>query len=105
MEPTFTISHSAQLELLRMLQEQKNSKAKIRIYIRLTVSKGWEYAMTIDEELNDDDLVFTYLSGSEKLEVMVDAMSIQYLKGATIDIKENSGQRAITITNPNALKK
>jgi iron-sulfur cluster insertion protein len=56
------------------------------------------YGFTFDEEQNEDD--FEFPVGNFK--VLVDAASMQYLQGASIDYKEDLQGSEFKITNPNA---
>jgi iron-sulfur cluster insertion protein len=52
------------------------------------------YGFTIEDTLNEDDFAFD--------NVVVDAMSMQYLTGAEIDYKEDINGSQFNIKNPNA---
>jgi len=58
-----------------------------------------EYGFTFDEEKNEDDFE---LPLSEERLVLIDATSMQYLAGATIDFKEDLSGARFSIENPNA---
>jgi len=53
-----------------------------------------QYGFTIEDALNEDDFTFD--------NVVVDAMSMQYLTGAEIDYKEDINGSQFNIKNPNA---
>ena len=59
---------------------------------------GFQYGFTFDEEQNDDDFVIAV--GESK--VLVDAMSMQYLQGASIDYTDDLDGSHFVINNPNA---
>ena len=56
------------------------------------------YGFTFDEIKNEDD--FETPLGETGL--LIDAMSMQYLTGATVDYKEDLQGSQFVITNPNA---
>jgi len=55
---------------------------------------GFQYGFTLDETVNEDDF--------EVDGVLVDAMSMQYMTGATIDYREDAMGSSFNISNPNA---
>ena len=56
------------------------------------------YGFTFDEVMNEDDFEVPL----EQSKILIDAMSIQYLRGATVDYKEDLQGSQFVITNPNA---
>ena len=56
------------------------------------------YGFTFEEVMNEDDFEMP-LSQSK---ILIDAMSMQYLTGATVDYKEDIQGSQFVITNPNA---
>ena len=61
-------------------------------------SSDLQYGFTFDEEQNEDDFDFSY----DNVKVLVDAMSMQYLQGASIDWKEDLMGASFVIDNPQA---
>jgi iron-sulfur cluster insertion protein len=59
---------------------------------------GFSYAFSLDEEQNSDDFVIP----ADEYNVLVDAISMQYLTGAEIDYKESIQGSQFVIKNPNA---
>lgn len=89
-----TITQSAQFKITDILAEENNPKLKIRAFVQGGGCSGFQYGFTLDEEQNDDDFE---ING-----VLVDAMSMQYINGATIDYKEDIHGSQFVIQNPNA---
>jgi iron-sulfur cluster insertion protein len=89
-----TITESAQAQIDDILAEQNNPKLKVRAFVQGGGCSGFSYGFTLDEEQHDDDF--------EIGKVLVDAMSSQYLMGATIDYKESIHGSQFVIENPNA---
>lgn len=71
---------------------------KLRVFVQGGGCSGFSYGFTFDEEINEDDFEFT----ADSVTVVVDAMSIQYLQGSTIDYKEEIMGSQFVISNPNA---
>ena len=93
-----TITDSAKLKILDLLAEENNPNLALRTFVQGGGCSGFSYGFTFDEEVNEDDFQIPF--GSSK--VLVDAMSMQYLQGATIDYKEELMGSSFTIKNPNA---
>jgi iron-sulfur cluster insertion protein len=93
-----TISESAKEKILDILVEESNPNIALRTFVQGGGCSGFSYGFTLEEEKNEDDFEFSV--GSFK--VLVDAMSMQYMQGATIDYKEELIGSSFTITNPNA---
>lgn len=89
-----TITNAAQIKIQDILAEENNPKLKVRAFVQGGGCSGFQYGFTLDEEQNDDDFE---IDG-----VLIDAMSMQYLTGATIDYKDEIHGSQFVIQNPNA---
>ena len=93
-----TISESAKEKILDILVEENKPNVALRTFVQGGGCSGFSYGFTLEEEKNEDDFEFSV--GNFK--VLVDAMSMQYMQGATIDYKEELMGSSFTIINPNA---
>ena len=93
-----TITETAFARINELLTEENNPKLKLRVFVQGGGCSGMEYGFTFDEEQNEDDFEFAI----DEFKLLVDAMSMQYLQGATIDYKEELMGSSFTIKNPNA---
>jgi iron-sulfur cluster insertion protein len=93
-----TITENAQSKIIDILAEENNPGLKLRTFVQGGGCSGMSYGFTLDEEQNADD--FEISVGTFK--VLVDAMSMQYLQGASIDYKEDLLGSQFSISNPNA---
>jgi iron-sulfur cluster insertion protein len=93
-----TITESAKEKIIDMLAEQDNPKTSLRTFVQGGGCSGFSYGFTFDEEQNEDD----FEVGVGNFKVLVDAMSMQYLQGATVDYKEELMGSNFVIKNPNA---
>jgi len=93
-----TITESAQEKIADIIAEENNPNIKLRIFVQGGGCSGFQYGFTMDEDQNEDDFVVE----KEKVTMLVDSMSYQYLAGATVDYKEDLNGSAFTIKNPNA---
>ena len=93
-----TITESAKAKILDLFAEENNPNLKLRTFVQGGGCSGFSYGFTFDEIMNEDD--FEMPLGDSK--VLIDAMSMQYLQGASIDYKEDLQGSEFKITNPNA---
>lgn len=93
-----TITDSAKTKILDLLAEEGNPDLALRTFIQGGGCSGMSYGFTFDEITNEDDFEVPL----EKFKVLVDAMSMQYLQGASIDYKEDIQGSQFVISNPNA---
>ena len=93
-----TITESAKAKILDLFAEEGNPDLKLRTFVQGGGCSGFSYGFTFDEIMNEDD--FEVPLGD--CTVLIDAMSMQYLQGASIDYKEDIRGSEFKITNPNA---
>jgi iron-sulfur cluster insertion protein len=89
-----SLTKSAESKILDLLAEENNPKLKVRTFVQGGGCGGMSYGFTFDEEVNEDDFE---ING-----VLIDAASMQYLTGATIDYKDDLTGSQFVIVNPNA---
>ena len=92
------ITDSAILKITDLLAEENNPILKLRTFVQGGGCSGFQYGFTFDEEQNEDD----FLIQRPGLTVLIDAMSMQYLTGSTIDYKEDLSGSSFVIQNPGA---
>ena len=92
------ITKSAQEKIQDLLLEENKPNLNLRTFVQGGGCSGFQYGFTFDDEQNEDD--FEFPVGTFK--VLVDAMSMQYIQGATIDYKEDLMGSSFAISNPNA---
>jgi iron-sulfur cluster insertion protein len=97
MDP-ITITDSAAVKIADLLAEENNPNLKLRTFVQGGGCSGFQYGFTFDEDQNEDD--FTIVKNNVTL--LIDAMSMQNLDGATIDYKEDLMGSSFSISNPNA---
>ena len=93
------ITESAKSKIIDLLLEENNPKLALRTFVQGGGCSGFSYGFTFDDVKNEDDFEFPI---NEKFNVLVDAMSMQYLQGAKIDYKEEAMGSQFVISNPNA---
>ena len=94
-----SITDQARDKILDLLYEEGNPNLKLRTFVQGGGCSGFQYGFVFDEDQNDDD--FEYNVGPFK--VLVDAISMQYMTGSTIDYKDELMSSQFVINNPNAV--
>jgi iron-sulfur cluster insertion protein len=89
---------SAADKVRQLIDEEGNENLKLRVFVQGGGCSGFQYGFTFDEETNEDDTVME----KNGVQLLIDAMSYQYLVGAEIDYKEDLEGAQFVIKNPNA---
>ena len=96
-EPLFLTSAAAE-KIRQLITEEGNPNLQLRVYIVGGGCSGFQYGFAFDEKKNQDDTIIQ----REQVSLAVDAMSLQYLIGATIDYVENLKGSHFVVSSPNA---
>ena len=84
---------------VRALREDEGNPALcLRVYITGGGCAGFSYGFKFDEAINEGDSVVEV----DGVRMLVDALSIQYLAGSTVDYVEGLQGARFVIENPNA---
>jgi iron-sulfur cluster insertion protein len=70
----------------------------LRVYIAGASCSGFRYGMALDGTVNADDTAFE----QDGVKMIVDAESLQYLQGATVDFVDGPQGKGFAVNNPNA---
>ena len=89
---------SAASKVAQLIEEEGNPDLKLRVFVQGGGCSGFQYGFTFDEVTNEDDTIM-HKNG---VQLLVDAMSYQYLVGAEIDYKDDLEGAQFVIKNPNA---
>ena len=92
------ITESAKNKIKDILYDEGNPKMSLRTFVQGGGCSGFSYGFTLDEEKNEDDFEIVL----DEFKILIDAMSMQYLQGASIDYKEEAMGSQFVISNPNA---
>ena len=95
--PVTLTAHAAH-KLDALLKEENNPNLKLRIFVSGGGCSGFKYGFTFDEQQEEGDTVVE----QNGVQVLVDATSIQYLKGIEVDYVEDLNGSQFVIKNPNA---
>lgn len=94
-----------------LIVEEGNYALNLRVFITGGGCSGFQYGFTFDETSNEDDYCVEKTvesdedggeGGSAIIKLLIDPMSFQYLRGATVDYREDINGAQFVIKNPNA---
>jgi len=88
---------NAAKKVAELIAEEGNPELKLRVFVQGGGCSGFQYGFTFDEVVNDDDTTMV----KNGVQLLIDAMSYQYLVGAEIDYKEDLQGAQFVIKNPN----
>ena len=89
---------SAASKVAQLIEEEDNPDLKLRVFVQGGGCSGFQYGFTFDEITNEDDTIMD----KNGVQLLIDAMSYQYLVGAEIDYKDDLEGAQFVIKNPNA---
>jgi iron-sulfur cluster assembly accessory protein len=84
-------------ECKSLLASPENTGKNFRVYVEQGGCSGMQYGMVFDEK-RDGDLS----AGQHGVEVVVDPVSAQYLRGTVVDFSDALVGGGFKISNPNA---
>ena len=91
-------TQAAAEKVAELVTEENNPNLKLRVFITGGGCSGFQYGFTFDEKIQDGDAEIAKCG----VKLLVDPMSIQYLRGAEIDYQEGLEGAQFIIKNPNA---
>ena len=94
-----TVEQSATDKLKELIAEEGNPALKLRIFVQGGGCSGFQYGFTFDEDTADDDYT---IDAGDGINILVDYMSAEYLKGSTIKFTSDLMSSSFAIVNPNA---
>ena len=93
-----TFTEAAKEKIIDILVHE-GPNTKLRMFIQGGGCSGFNYGFSIDTEQNEDD----FLIPLDSVSILIDAMSLQYLQGSTLNYKNSLMGSNFEITNPNAV--
>lgn len=100
-KPLLTITKSAGEKIASILANSPD-KPHFRVQIKPGGCSGFEYRFGIDSEIRKRDLHQEYKDATSSFVVLVDRISYQYVKTATIDYCVDANGERFTVHNPGA---
>jgi iron-sulfur cluster assembly accessory protein len=96
-EPVVSVTGNAAAEVKSLLASPENAGKTLRIFVEQGGCSGMQYGMVFDEK-RDGDLA----SEQNGVQVLVDPVSAQYLRGTMVDFSDALVGGGFKISNPNA---
>lgn len=96
-----TITAAAADKVRELLAEESNPELRLRMFVQGGGCSGFQYGFTFDESQNDDDFVIE----QQGITLLIDALSMQYVQGSTVDYAKSLMGEQFEIKNPNAQTK
>lgn len=96
--PTLAISDRAVKRIRELMDLPEHQGLTMRLAVNGGGCSGFAYGFSFDNQTNADDIVIE--KGDVK--VLVDEISLEYLRGAELDFVDEMIGAAFTVRNPNA---
>ncbi len=96
--PPVTLSDRAARRIAIVLAREQGPDMKLRVSVSGGGCFGFQYAFSLDQAKNDDDLVIE----RDGATVVIDELSFNFLAGSEIDFTEDLSGQFFTVHNPNA---
>lgn len=93
-----TLTEMAASKVKQLLEQEGRSDIALRVAVQPGGCSGLRYAMYLDDEVSDGDVSAEHFG----VKLVVDRMSVPYLKEAKIDFVDTLEQSGFTIDNPQA---
>ena len=95
---SINLSARAVQKVRDLVTEEENDQLKLRVFITGGGCSGFQYGLTFDELVADDDTALQ----TDGVTLVVDPMSLQYLVGSVVDYTEGLEGSRFVVNNPNA---
>ncbi|MEG3617889.1 iron-sulfur cluster insertion protein ErpA [Magnetovibrio sp. PR-2] len=92
------IGDGAVARIKLLIENENNPAMKLRIGITGGGCSGFQYNFSLDDKVNDDDVLFE----RDGIAVVVDETSIPFVSGTVLDFKNDLMGNYFTMDNPNA---
>jgi len=96
---TISLTPAAAQAVSDLLAKRNLEGYALRVFISGGGCSGYQYGMALENNVREQDLKFS----QHGVQLVVDEVSIDYLRGATVDYEENLMGGGFKIENPNAL--
>ena len=91
---TITLTPAAADAVRDLMEKRELEGYGLRVYIQGGGCSGYQYGMALDDNFRDEDLVLD----CHGVKVVVDEVSIDYMRGSTVDFVDDLMGRILTAT-------
>lgn len=103
LSPSIIFTVSAAEKVAALIAEEDNHNLNLRVVINGGGCSGFQYGFTFDDTIQEDDTIIEQqCSDGQKVKLLVDSISYQYLDKAEIDYVKGIQGEQFVIRNPNA---
>jgi len=96
---TIDLTAAAAVAVKELLEKRDLDGYALRIYVQGGGCSGFQYGMALENNIREQDTVIE----EHGVKVVIDDVSIGYMKGASIDYVEDVMGNGFKIDNPNAM--
>jgi iron-sulfur cluster assembly protein len=96
---TISLTTAAADAVRDLLAKRELEGYGLRVYIKGGGCSGYQYGMALDNNFREEDLV----TDTHGVKVIVDEVSIDYLRGSTVDFVDDLMGSGFKVENPNAV--
>ena len=96
---TITLTPAAADAVRDLMAKRELDGYGLRVYIQGGGCSGYQYGMALDDNFRDEDLV----TDCHGVKVVVDEVSMNYMRGATVDFVDDLMGSGFKVENPNAV--
>lgn len=96
---TITLTESAAQAISELITERELTGYGLRVFVSGGGCSGYQYGMSLDNTQIENDTVLEQFG----VKLLIDDVSIQYLKGASIDFVNSEQGTGFKIDNPNQM--
>lgn len=96
---TISLTTAAADAVRDLLTKRELEGYGLRVFIKGGGCSGYQYGMALDNNFRDEDLI----TDCHGVKVIVDEVSIDYLRGSTVDFVDDLMGSGFKVDNPNAV--
>ena len=96
---TITLTPAAADAVRDLMAKRELEGYGLRVYIQGGGCSGYQYGMALDDNFRDEDMV----TDCHGVKVVVDEVSMNYMRGATVDFVDDLMGSGFKVENPNAV--
>jgi iron-sulfur cluster insertion protein len=99
--PPVTLTAAAARRIAQIMQDEGKTDLKLRVTVSGGGCSGYQYGFSLDDVQTEEDMVLA----RDGVAVLIDSVSLDFLRGAEIDFVDELMGQSFRINNPNATSK
>lgn len=89
-------------KIYSLMKGRNDFDFKLRVYVAAGGCAGLQYAFKLDKTNRDDDVTFNFKEDEYEVNLVIDKMSLEHLKGSTLEYLEDLTGSRFILQNLNA---